>query len=928
MTLLAVEPDARSETTTTAVAPVARGGIVSRPELVGRVRDAGRVTVLSAPAGSGKTFLLRSWACEAGGAERTGWVTARGEERDPQRFWVSVADALRGTAAGAGLVRPLTAAPGLDGQAVVEHLLEDLGQLTERVWLVIDDLHELDRSETVAQLESLVQRAPAQLRFVLATRHDFGLGLHRLRLEGELTEIRAADLRFSSGEARALFAAAGIELPGPVLALLAERTEGWAAGLRLAALSLARHPDPERLAAGFCGSDRMVAEYLLAEVLERQAEPVRRLLLRTSILERVNGELADLLTGGSGGERVLQDLEQAGAFVVPLDVRRSWFRYHRLFADLLQLELRRTEPGLLRVLHGAAADWFAGHGHPVEAIRHAQAARDWDLAVRLLADHWLSLVLDGRSGTAREFLAAFPADLAADPELAALRAYDELDRGSLAEARRYLALAGQESAAVPAGRRGRFEEMLAVLRLRLARQGGDLPAVEEEAQRLLSPEGPAGPSGQNLHALALISLGIAELWAARLDDAELHLEQGVTLARRIGQPYLETDGLAHLALVTHFRSLPRSVEQARQVIELAARHGWTDEPAVAVAYLVLGTALFWQGQLDEAETLLSRAEHALRADVEPAAGILLRIVRGKLDLARGRDAEALAAFLAAMPLADLLATPDPLVARMRARILQALVRLGDTARADSIVARLDGRDRDTPEMRIAAAALRLTQDNPEAATAALTPVLGETVPVTDIRGSTGHVSPVEAIAGSGFGDTDPARGWAAHAWLLEAAARDALGETTAAEAALEHALALAESGGVLVPFLFHRAPELLERHARHCPAHAALIARILTLLTEGPAPGGLPGAPEILPRAGGSPRESSAPDVTQPLSEAEIRVLRYLPLDLSVPEIAGQLSLSVNTIRTHMRHIYDKLQAHRRRDVVARARTLGLLTSR
>jgi len=190
------------------------------------------------------------------------------------------------------------------------------------------------------------------------------------------------------------------------------------------------------------------------------------------------------------------------------------------------------------------------------------------------------------------------------------------------------------------------------------------------------------------------------------------------------------------------------------------------------------------------------------------------------------------------------------------------------------------------------------------------------------------VSPVEAIAGSGFGDTDPARGWAAHAWLLEAAARDALGETTAAEAALEHALALAESGGVLVPFLFHRAPELLERHARHCPAHAALIARILTLRPEAPAPGGLPGAPEILPRAGGSPRESSAPDVTQPLSEAEIRVLRYLPLDLSVPEIAGQLSLSVNTIRTHMRHIYDKLQAHRRRDVVARARTLGLLTSR
>jgi LuxR family maltose regulon positive regulatory protein len=924
---LAVEPAVRSGTTTAPVAPVARGGIVSRRGLLARLRDAGRVTVVSAPAGSGKTFLLRSWIAEAGLAGQAAWVPVQGEERDPQRFWISVADALRGTAAGAGLVRPLTAAPGLDGWAVVEHLLEDLALLGERVWLVIDDLHELGCEQTVAQLESLVQRAPARLRFVLAARHDFGLGLHRLRLEGELTEIRGADLRFSPAEAGALFAAAGVELPGPVLALLAERTEGWAAGLRLAALSLARHPDPGRFAAEFCGSDRMVAEYLLAEVLERQAGPVQRFLLRTSILERVNGELADLLTGGSGGERVLQDLEAAGAFVVPLDMRRSWFRYHRLFADLLQLELRRAEPGLFRSLHGAAAGWFAGHGHPVEAIRHAQAAHDWDLAVRLLADHWLGLVLDGRGGTARELLARFPAGLAADPELAALHACDELDRGSLEEARRYLALATQESPSVPVDRRERFGEMLAVLRLRLARQGGDLPAAAEQAQRLLAPAETGGPSGLNLHALALISLGTAELWAARLDDAELHLEQGATLARRIGQPYLETEGLAHLALVTHFRSLPHSVEQAREAIELAGRHGWTDEPAVAVAYLVLGTALFWQGQLDEAETWLSRAEHALRADVEPAAGILLRIVRGKLDLARGRDAEALAAFLAAMPLADLLAAPDPLVARMRARILQALVRLGDTARADSIVARLNARDRETPEMRIVQAALRLTQDDPEAATAALTPVLDESVPVTDSRGSTGHMSPVEAIAGSGFGDTDPARGWVAHAWLLEAAARDALGETGAAEDALEHALGLAESGGVLVPFLFHRAPELLERHARHCPAHAALISRILTLLTQGAGPAGH-GGPGILPAAAGTSRESSAPDMTQALSEAEIRVLRYLPLDLSVPEIAGQLSLSVNTIRTHMRHIYDKLQAHRRRDVVARARTLGLLAPR
>ena len=209
---------------------------------------------------------------------------------------------------------------------------------------MIDDVHELRSAEGLRQLELLVMRGPPELRPVLATRHDLRLGLHRVRLEGELTEIRADDLRFTRDEAGALFEAAGIPLPDPALGLLYERTEGWAAGLRLAALSLAGHPDPDRFAAEFSGSERTVAEYLLAEVLDRQSEEVRRLLLRTSVLDRVNGDLADLLTGGSGGERVLRQLEQAGAFVTALDARRSWFRHHQLFADLLQLELRGSAP--------------------------------------------------------------------------------------------------------------------------------------------------------------------------------------------------------------------------------------------------------------------------------------------------------------------------------------------------------------------------------------------------------------------------------------------------------------------------------------------------------------------------------------------------------------------------------------------------------
>ena len=238
--------------------------------------------------------------------------------------------------------------------------------------------------------------------------------------------------------------------------MLYERTEGWAAGLRLAALSLAGHDDPERFAAEFSGSERTVAEYLLAEVLERQGEEVRRLLLRTSVLERVSGELADALTGGSGGERILQDLEEANAFVVALDAARSWFRYHRLFAGLLQLELRRTAPGEVTALHRVAAGWYAEHGFPVEAVRHAQEGRDWGLASRLLADAWPGLYLGGQAAPVHELLAGFPAEArAADAELAALAAADELAQGSLEEAKRYLTLAALGSVSVPTAGAGR-----------------------------------------------------------------------------------------------------------------------------------------------------------------------------------------------------------------------------------------------------------------------------------------------------------------------------------------------------------------------------------------------------------------------------------------------------------------------------------------
>ena len=815
-------------------------------------------------------------------------MSAGGDERDPQRFWLSVLGALRQTIAGSALVRELTAAPDLDGWAIAERLLKDLVPLQDRTWLVIDDVHELGSGEARRQLELLVMRAPQELRFVLATRHDLRLGLHRLRLDGELTELREPDLRFTVDEARKLVGAAGVELTEPTLALLLERTEGWAAGLRLAALSLAGHPDPGRFAEEFSGSERTVAEYLLAEVLERQSDAVRRLLLRTSILERVSGPLADALTGGSGGERTLQELEETNAFVVALDAARSWFRYHHLFADLLQLELRRTAPGEVTALHRVATSWFAAHGHPVEAVRHAQAGQDWSLASRLLADHWPGLQLGGQAATVHELLAGFPAEAAAAyAELAVLIAADELGSGSLEAAERYLGLAARASAAVSAGRHEQLQVLLEMVRMLLARQRGNPPAVAEEARRLQAiaeaPDAALPGLGEELRGLALISLGITEVWAAQFEAAERHLERGVALARRIGRPFLEFSGLAHQAVIDTYRSFAQAAERSRQAIELARRHGWTDEPTAGTAYVMLGAALAWQGRIEEAEPWVQRAERTVRAETELAAGVVVHHVRGVLELGRGRYQDALAAFRAAERLAGNLAAPHLLVPPTRGLLLHVLVRLGETEHAEQALAELGEPDREHGEIRTALAALRLAQDDPHAATAALAPVLDGSAPL--VR-----------------------RTWLVGAFLLEAIARDALGEPAAAERALECALDLAEPEGLLLFFVLQPAPGLLERHARHRTAHASLIAEILNLLAgKRPAPSAGLQAP------------------LKPLSGSEIRVLRYLPTNLSQPEIANELHVSRNTIRTHMSHLYAKLDTHSRTEAVERARALGLL---
>jgi LuxR family transcriptional regulator, maltose regulon positive regulatory protein len=712
-----------------------------------------------------------------------------------------------------------------------------------------------------------------------------------LRLAGELTELRASDLRFSVEEMTELLRASGITLSDGGVALLYERTEGWAAGLRLAAISLPKHPDPERFVTEFSGSERTVAGYLLAEVLERQPAEVRELLLRTSVLERVSGPLADYLTGGSGSERILQDLEDANAFVTSLDAGRSWFRYHHLFADLLQLELRRAAPAIVGSLHRAAARWHEQEGYILEAIRHAQAARDWLHASRLLADNYLDLTLDGRIATARELLSAFPDDVAAaDAQLALVFATASLMDQELEQGATYVDLGQRLVHTVPEEHRRRFDVVLAVLRLLLARWRGDLETVLEAIRAMEAALAALSPGeralSDALRSAALQNLGVAELWSSRLDDARRDLEQALALARRAGRPWLEIPCLGHLGIAGPWtgRTVSEGLQLSEEAVRITDAHGWGEDPVIVTGLATGAIALLWLGRFDEAERWLERAGRTLHPDGEPGTELIVHHARGLLRLAQGRLEEAQAALRAAERMEALLADRHPFARRTQARLLQTEASMGQLAGARAALADLSEEERDTADMRFAAAVIHLAECEPERTIDVLAPVIQGSAPVI-------HRPSVMT-----------------EAQVLDAVAREQLGDQRAAEASLERALELAEPEGIVLPFVLIPVQELLECLPRHRTAHATLRQTILDVL------------------AGSAPRSTGEPAaLLEELSEAELRVVRYLPSNLRAPEIAAELFVSTNTIRTHLRHIYAKLDAHGRAEAVARARQLGLL---
>ena len=853
-----------------------------------------RVTVISAPPGSGKTSLLRAWADRSTNRRRVAFVSVDRDQQSAQWFWSAVLDAIRGPVRSIDPETPQPAATAvLDGDQVLDRVLSEVAEQDEPLVLIIDDLHELRSADALAQLEHLLAILPSSAHVVLSSRRDPPVRLHQLRLADEIAEIRAGDLRFTERETRELLAASEISLSDAGVAALYQRAEGWAAGLRLAVISLSGHPDPERFVAEFSGTDRAIGEYLMAEMLERQPGEVQSMLLRTSLVDRMNGELADLLAGRSGSEQMLLELEEANAFVVSLDAQRTWFRYHQLLAEFLHLELRRTSADQLPDLHRRAARWLADHGDVVEAVRHTLAAGDWPDAARLVADHSFRWVLDGQAGTIDAVLQAFPEGASADhPDLALAHAASELNHGRLEEAAAQLALAESHVKSAPAARRRRLSVAIASLRLALARRSGQFTQVIEQVNLLdasIADESSEPIAmGSELRGVALLNLGIVETWSRRFDDAERHLSEGAALAQAIGWPYLEVACRAHQVFPTTLISLASARERGRQAVALAERHGLDDRPILAPALGAVAFWAIWMGEFDEGESALRRAWGVAEPQIDPAAAVLLHMVTGQLHAARGQHQAALEAFAVAAQAQSLLtgvhALATPVVAWLAT--MQARLRMPDEARETLMGFSAEPGRMGFSVIYNARAVICMAEGDPAGALDVLRDVPDVTPP-----------------SGPAFTLVET--------HLLAGIAHLRLGDRNAAAAAAEAALAAAEPDRLIFPFAMTQAAELLDALPRHETAHGALLADIVDVLRGAPAPS--------------TDRERfSQPEE---LSPSELRVLRYLPTNLTRPEIARELYVSINTVNTHIRNIYSKLGARDRSFAVQRARELRLLST-
>ena len=866
-------------------APGMPGWAVPRPrvtELIAQGRRWCPLTVVTAPAGAGKTMALASWA--AAGAGAVAWVSLNEFDNQPGVFWPYVVAALRRS--GVAVPADSPAGRGRDASHVfVLRLAAALAAQDPPVTLVLDDFHLLTGSAVRDGLGYVLRNAGAGLRLVVSARTDPLLPLHRYRLAGQLTEIRAGDLAFTVAEAGLLLARHGQTLPADSLERLTRRTEGWAAGLRLAAIGMGAHPDPDRFVMEeLVTEDSAVTGYLAHEVLNAQPPEMREVLLSTSILERVSAEAARELTGNEQAAAILPALARATGFVQPAG--SGWYRYHTLVAEVLRLQLRREHPGRIAFLHRRAARWCERNGLFTDAVRHAARAGDWQLAAEIVIDDLaIGQIIEPQDGQclAEEFAAMPPGQAWTGPQPHLVSAAIALSSGRPELCAAMLDAADGILERVPADQETICRLSAALIRLAACLRAGDPVTAASAAARaeLLFGKVPGAKLARHpdLSRYLLCGRGAVELWCGHLDEAVRILQAGAAAEDTCGGRHEQAGCVAHLALAEALRGRLRHAAELAGQAPVAGEHRAPDrnpDPAVLVA---LAWVHLQRYELREARNRLKQADAALCVNPDKLVGTVAYLAAAGGALAEGRPEVAAQLTTRARSRWHVPAWLDQQLSLAESRARAAA---GDIPAALAAAERAGS----SPEAAVTLAHAWAAAGDGESAQRALAPVL----------------------AADG-GAPDRVR---LHAWLVDARLSYAGGDSTRGRSSLACALRLAEPEQLRLPFVIERGwiGPVLRRDPELAHAHRRLLAA-----TPGhdqlPAPQGTPGQAPIL--------------VAVPLSEREREVLRHISGLLSTTEVASEMHITVNTVKTHLGNIYRKLAATRRGEAVRRARQLELI---